>query len=201
MQISNAVVVGDLDESVACQVLDLVESFLVRRAVCGVEPTGLHAVFKKLWGGDVSSKVSVESVGSAIRGHSTVIWPDNHRFAEAVARRPLYKAAVSKFVIQEFNRSQGGDVPSEVPWIEHVLPQKMSESWEDDFTEAEHQEWVDTLPNLLPLSEAMNRELSNGPYSRKRRAFLGDSMFKSTRDFAACTILGRLRNCGSGLRR
>lgn len=47
-------VIGAVKEEVlssenAQQILEKIESFLVRRVVCGYEPTGLHAAFKSLW--------------------------------------------------------------------------------------------------------------------------------------------------------
>ena len=33
----------------AIRIFNSLETFFVRRQVCGIEPTGLHAVFKNLW--------------------------------------------------------------------------------------------------------------------------------------------------------
>jgi hypothetical protein len=46
MQLSNAIKNGLVQEGDGIEVLDLIASFLVRRPICGHEPTGLHAVFK-----------------------------------------------------------------------------------------------------------------------------------------------------------
>ncbi|WP_417470958.1 DUF262 domain-containing protein [Maricaulis sp.] len=182
MRLSLAIREGEVDEAAAIEILERVESFLVRRSVCGIEPTGLHAVFKKLWG-DMGAVKSGDAVEAAIRDHKTVLWPDGLRFTDAIRTRKLYKTGIARYLIQQYNLSLGGDVPQEIPWVEHVLPQSMSPSWRTDFSDSDHAKWADTLANLLPLSEAMNRELSNGAYSLKRAALRTDSMFKSAREF------------------
>ena len=58
MRLSNALKAGTVSPEDGAAVLAIVESFLIRRAICGHEPTGLHAVFKRLWddcGGHPSS--------------------------------------------------------------------------------------------------------------------------------------------------
>ena len=49
MQVSFHARHQSLTASKAIEVLKTVQTFLVRRAICGIEPTGLHAVFKGLW--------------------------------------------------------------------------------------------------------------------------------------------------------
>lgn len=183
MQLSNGVctVVSEEDAVRVCAVL---ESFLVRRAVCGYEPTGLHSVFKRLWR-DCDGNINQERVTREISKHKTVPWPDNDEFKKAIEERSLYKVGVTPFVILEYDKSLGGDQPGTVPWVEHVLPQNPDEQWFDVFTRTEHEQQKDRLANLLPLSSEMNRELSNSAYDVKRGRLREDSMFKSAREFAS----------------
>ena len=57
-------------------ILDLIESFLVRRAIVGFEPTGLHTLFKGLWH-EVASDLSTASVAAAIGRRETIQWPSD----------------------------------------------------------------------------------------------------------------------------
>ena len=68
MQLSNAARDGSIDADRTVAVLSLIESFLVRRAICGHEPTGLHAVFKRLWTDCIASP-TVDNVVASIRKH------------------------------------------------------------------------------------------------------------------------------------
>ena len=183
MQLSNALKQGIVSVKDGLEVLAVIESFLVRRAICGHEPTGLHAVFKKLWD-DCDRKPTKRSVVERIREHKTVVWPDAEDVKRAVQQRPLYGSGITKYLLLENDRSHGGDQPSNVPWIEHILPEKPVADWFDHFTKEEHEILKDRLANLIPLSQEMNIELSNDRYEVKRESYENDSMFKSARKLA-----------------
>ncbi len=183
MQLLKALAMENIDEANGLEVLNLLESFLVHRSVCGHEPTGLHAVFKGLWG-DCAGKPTADNVTAAIRTHKTVVWPSTIEVKNCALLRPLYGSAITGFLLVEWNRSLGGDVPSQKPWIEHVLPETMSADWKQHFTEKQHEEMKDRLANLIPLSQPMNQGIGNASYAIKRKKYEEDSMFKAARDFA-----------------
>lgn len=183
MQLSRSVKDEAVTEGAACETLEVIESFLVRRAVCGHEPTGLHAVFKRLWV-DCKGKPDGEHTEAEIRKHKTVVWPDNKAFASAMEARPLYGAAITPYLLREYDRGLGGDQPSNPHWIEHVLPETPAKEWFQDFTKEQHQQLKDCVANLIPLSKEMNIGVSNKAYSLKRATYTDDSMFKSARQFA-----------------
>jgi hypothetical protein len=183
MQLSNAIKDGNVESGEGVVILNVIEAFLVRRAICGHEPTGLHAVFKRLWL-DCEGTPTRSNVESAIKKHRTVVWPTDRDVKDAVIKRPLYGASVTPYVLQEWNRSLGGDQPTVEPWIEHVLPDTLSDTWSRIFDPKLHQDMKDVLANLLPLSQAMNQSLGNGPYPAKRKIYREDSGFKAARKFA-----------------
>ena len=121
MQLSNASKLGTLSSSSILSVLEVIESFLVRRAACGHEPTGLHTVFKRLWPSNPSS-VSAQLVAHATKQYKTVVWPDDADVRSAVENRGLYGSSITSYVLQELNKARGGDQPTSGLWIEHVLP-------------------------------------------------------------------------------
>lgn len=183
MQLSNAARDGQISPDATLGILAVVEAFLVRRAICGHEPTGLHAVFKRLWQ-DCDGSPDAGKVEAAIKRHRTVVWPSDEEVQQAVRNRPLYGASITPFVLKEWNRDLGGDQPATVMWIEHILPAKPSSGWNDAFTTEQHEKLKDLLANLLPLSKEMNQELSNGPFSKKQPIYSDDSGYKATRKFA-----------------
>jgi hypothetical protein len=183
MQLSNATREHSLTEQDALDSLAVIESFLVRRAVCGHEPTGLHAVFKRLWA-DCKSKPTRESVYKEIRKHKTVAWPSTDDFKDAIQNRPLYGSSITNFLLREYDKSLGGDQPDTIPWIEHVLPVNPSKEWWKTFNKEQHIAMKDLAANLIPLSRAMNQNLGNKAYDSKRPHYSNDSMFKSAREFA-----------------
>lgn len=185
MQLSNAARDGTVPESDVGKILDVLESFLVRRAVCGHEPTGLHAVFKRLWQ-DCGGRPDAESVTARIRGHSTVVWPTDAEVAKSIRTRPLYETGVVYHLLYSWCEHVGGELPdfSTKLEIEHVLPQSPDSEWfAQGFTKQMHDAQVHLLPNLLLLTSKLNVALSNRPYAEKRPAYIEDAGFKATREF------------------
>ena len=182
MQLLNAISDGSVSETDGLDTIELIESFLVRRAISGHEPTGLHAVFKRLWV-DCAVQVNPTTVEAVIRSHKTVVWPDEQDVKKSVKTRPLYGSSITNYVLKEWNVFLGGDVVNVDFWIEHILPEKPRDGWEM-FSKEQHESNKDLLANLLPLTQKMNQELSNGPYSLKRKTYQEDSCFKAARKFA-----------------
>ena len=183
MELANAVRDGKIPKQDGMGVVSVVESFLVRRAVCGHEPTGLHAVFKRLWT-DCREGVTSTTVETAIRNHKTVVWPRDEEFSEAIRRRPLDSARVTPYVLLSLDRELGGDEPNTRPWIEHVLPKNPTKEWDAAFAKDQQDQVLRLLANLIPLSSELNMSVSNRPYEEKRERYGNDSMFKTARKFA-----------------
>ncbi|HYK36912.1 DUF262 domain-containing HNH endonuclease family protein [Alloacidobacterium sp.] len=183
MRLSNRLKADSGSHQDGLEVMSLIESFLVRRAICGHEPTGLHAVFKRLWE-DCGGSPNATNVAEGIRKHKTVVWPSGQEVRSCVLQRPLYGSSITTFVLKEWNKSLGGDQPNAKPWIEHILPDTLSEDWKSDFDEEQHKEYKNRLANLLPLSQPMNQGLGNAGYPSKRSVYSHDSMFKGPREFA-----------------
>ncbi len=183
MQLSRAIQDDCILQTAAVESLQIIESFLIRRAVCGHEPTGLHAVFKRLWI-DCEGKPDAIRVRAEITKHKTVVWPTDDDFKKSIKTRPLYGAGITKYLLQEYDSGLGGDQPEVIPWIEHVLPENPSKDWLKDFSKEQHEQMKDRLSNLIPLSKEMNASVSNKAYSDKRDRYKNDSMFKSARIFA-----------------
>lgn len=175
---------GDVCADEVVRIFDVIESFLVRRALCGLEPTGLLGLFRFLWN-NVGGKPTAANVTEVIKKRLTLEWPDDERFSRQILNRPLYGTAVANYVLIEYDKSLGGDFPVGLNlWVEHVLPQKLSKDWTDDFTPENHKRLVDTWANLIPLSSQMNLELSQKGYSIKREEIKSRSAYASARQFA-----------------
>lgn len=185
MQLVDQVIVKNVSESAACEILDVIESFLVRRAVCSIEPTGLHAVFKRLWS-EVEHNVSCNKVSDVIQSHKTVQWPNDKEFEENIRRKKLYGTGVCPYLLRELDRSLGGDVPADKATLEHVLPQNPESSsvWCKEFTEQQRKDLTDTISNLVLLSPEGQNKVKNKDYSHKRGEYKSTSMYKITRDFS-----------------
>lgn len=169
----------ELDADNGCEVIDVVESFLVRRAVCGIEPTGLHAVFKGLWGEVKQGVVSGDRVRTAISRRSTVPWPSDDEFKTAICTLPLYGKRVASYLLLQYESGLEGETPEDEFQIEHVYPTTPHKEWEiesDEYSDRIRNTWG----NLIPLTKAMNPSLLNGPYHKKKASYL-ESVFATAR--------------------
>ncbi len=187
-----------LASTTAAQVLRMVESFLVRRSLVGIEPTGLHAVFKTLW---EKTKGDPKSVIEKIVTR-TIQVPDNSEIRKVLAAEPADTRVILKYVLQEFERhythEHKYDLTPTVATVEHVVPQHLTEAWSEVFSEEDHKTLVGQIGNLVALSEKQNKSLQDESWNEKRKRYKG-SDFKTTHAVAkkeewnAETILDRTR--------
>lgn len=171
---------GKVEHSDVSQCLATVESFLVRRAMVGLEPTGLHAVFKVLW----------ERAGSdpvAVRKHldtATIEFPSDNDFKEAVTSAKLFRRRIRNYVILELERNHtSGDVLKSFPemTVDHILPQSPDGEWLELFKDYERERWVDTWANLVPLSGKANSEKGRTSWQNAREKLSNETVFSTTK--------------------
>jgi hypothetical protein len=178
------------DETV-CDVLDQIESFLFRRAVAGIEPTGLHAVFKGLWReltSEAGSKsldecLSLLRLRAAILGRATIAWPSDDEFQAAIILGPLYRRKIAGYAIREYELGLDDECPLDIPQIEHIAPQKKPASWSKT-TQEEYDKIIHTWGNLVPISPEMNPSASAKEFSEKKASYV-KSKFPSVRHLTA----------------
>jgi uncharacterized protein with ParB-like and HNH nuclease domain len=155
--------------------LSIVESFLVRRAIVGLEPTGLHAVFKGLWGkaGADKNKLKQKIITGTIR------FPDDKAIKDALLNEDMYSRKITKYLIIQrelsFNKQNNYDNAIEDFTIEHVLPQSYSPEWESSFTREEHKALYNNIGNLLPLTGKQNKKVKDLVWAKKREVFQGSN--------------------------
>lgn len=166
----------------ALKIVEVIESFLFRRAICGIEPTGLHAVFKGLWHDLKERGYSADGVRSSISRRTTVPWPRNETFAAEIQRSNLYARRVAKYALLELEKATEGETPEDDFEIEHIYPQNPGSKWEA-IEEPSDQELVNAWGNLIPLSKAQNGSLGNSRYEKKVNAY-ADSVFATARKIA-----------------
>ncbi len=181
MQLLTATLGGDapVEDAVAC--LDIIEAFLVRRALLGIEPTGLHAIFKKLWSDAGWSPLGVrQSIVS-----KTVVYPSDEQFSAAVVSGSLYGRRVAPFILAEYEHDQSKiDVMKMLPamTIDHVMPQKYNQHWADKFSPEQHAQWVNTWANLVPLSGPANSSKQDRSWGEARELLQAETVFSTTKN-------------------
>lgn len=173
--------------------LDAIESFLFRRAVAGIEPTGLHAVFKGLWQEltaerelSLDDAVSTDRVTKAVRSKSTIAWPSDEEFRAAIINGELYRRKIVGYALREYELARKGESPADVHQVEHIAPQKATREWEKAIPES-YDKLLHTWGNLLPLTPSMNPSAGQSSFDVKRKAY-ENSIFASAREVAKVSV-------------
>lgn len=167
--------IGDVQDC-----LRIIESFLVRRALRGVEPTGLHAIFKGMWEAAGSDP---RLVRKAITSR-TVVFPNDGELREAIETWPVYSRKVLKYAMAEYERElQTVDVMAELPniTVDHLLPQSHKGTWAKVVSKDDFERLVDTWGNLVPLSGPANSAKNAKSWEEARKLLQSETVFSSTK--------------------
>jgi hypothetical protein len=171
--------IGDME---IAECLKTIESFVVRRAICGVPTNQLKRIFLAL-----NKEMPVQGVASWLTetlasGGSGRRWPKNEEFKESLSRYRAYAQPLDrcKFILETIERNYRHKEPAAFSnaTIEHVMPQTLSQEWREMLSPAPdevHERWLDVLGNLTLTG--YNSELSNDPFERKRQ-LLEESHFE-----------------------
>lgn len=125
---------GDLDERDFLEALDLIESYLVRRSVCGLSTRGYDTVFASLTariGGKVAGILDELKVGFKLLP-AAFQFPSNEEFLAALREGELYRRQVCRLLLDRLE-NHGSKEPSDTSGytIEHILPQsaRLGQAW------------------------------------------------------------------------
>jgi hypothetical protein len=159
--------------------LHMVESFLVRRAINGLEPTGLHAVFKSLWNRAGADKKSlVDKITT-----STIKCPGDSDLYRTIMSENMYKRQIIKYLLIQrevsHNKLHGYDNATEDFSAEHVMPRNYSGQWKTLVTKEEHDALVNLIGNLVPSTTEQNSKVKDGSWEAKKKILAG-SNWKTT---------------------
>lgn len=173
---------GEIEPVRATEAFRLIESFLFRRAICGIEPTGLHAVFKGLWNEAGKTALDADTVRQCISRRTTVPWPSNNDFQNGIVNGALYGRRVAKYAVRQHELWTHGESPKDDFEIEHIFPKTPGNKWivsdQDEF-----QRVVDSWGNLIPLTETMNPGVSNSDFTTKSIKY-ASAVFASAREIS-----------------
>ena len=166
----------------AADSISTVEAFLVRRAFAGMEPTGLHAVFKRLFstcGADPSK------VAAHIDSNPTIVYPSDVEFSNSIGSSDLYHRHLAKFVVLEHERYIAGGKVDDGATIDHVMPQALEDHWVKGVGADVHKRWLHTWANLVPLSSPDNSTKGTMSWVAARAKLGNETHYKTTKDLLA----------------
>ena len=130
---------ADLNEGEWREINRILESYLLRRAVCNFTTKNYNKIFLNLTRNlrkDGFSSARLRALLLVQSGESTV-WPDDATFREAWMQKPLYGPLNSPKIVHLFDRlnqtfmsSKSESVAFAVPpTVEHIMPQDWLKAW------------------------------------------------------------------------
>ncbi len=171
---------GETNETDAKACLGVIESFLVRRAFLGLEPTGLHAVYKDLWKKAGADSQKVKQFVQT----NTIEFPDDERFIERIKSSDLYHRKLCVYVLEEYERSfTRGDILISFPpiTVDHVMPQSRIDEWLNVVSVEDHERYLHTWANLVPLSTKANSEKGAKSWVEVKQRLQNETVFSTTK--------------------
>ncbi|WQY04884.1 DUF262 and DUF1524 domain-containing protein [Helicobacter pylori] len=166
---------GVLSKQDFIPIIALTESYLCRRAVCGIPSNGLNKFFpsftKKI---DKKQYLkSVEEHFGSLTGNQK--FPNDFEFKDSFITKELYgrnktKKKKTKYFLERLeNFDTKEPVNTKECTIEHIMPKTLKEEWERDLGEnfqAIHDKYLHTIGNLTLTG--YNKEYSNNSFQEKR---------------------------------
>ncbi|MGL2396132.1 GmrSD restriction endonuclease domain-containing protein [Helicobacter pylori] len=151
-------------------IIALIESYLCRRAVCGLGTNSLNKVFpsftKKI---DKKQYLkSVEKHFGSLKGKQR--FPNNDEFKDLLITIDFYHFKKNKYFFERLEYSDTKEpVNTQECTTEHIMPQTLNLEWERDLGEnfqAIHDKYLHTIGNLTLTG--YNEKYSNNSFQEKR---------------------------------
>ena len=176
---------GTISASDTAKCLSIVESFLVRRAFSGREPTGLHAVFKGLWRKNRGNPAMLVSDLQT----RTIDFPDDVQVRRDIKTKQFYGRRLDGYGLAELEISahrtnpltheQLGSIT-----VDHLAPQSLKGAWRSEFPddEEERRKLLGLLGNLVPLSQSDNSTKGAADWDEACQRLRNETIYRTTRE-------------------
>ncbi|MGL2389811.1 GmrSD restriction endonuclease domain-containing protein [Helicobacter pylori] len=161
---------GVLSKADFIPIIALIESYICRRAVCGLGTNSLNKVFPSF-----TKHIHKDEYFKSLKAHFGYLtekqrFPNNDEFKKLFITIDFYHFKKNKYFferLENFDRKER--VYTHEYTIEHIMPQKLTEEWERDLGEnfqEIHDKYLHTIGNLTLTG--YNTEYSNKSFQEKR---------------------------------
>ncbi|RVY54325.1 DUF262 and DUF1524 domain-containing protein [Helicobacter pylori] len=162
---------GVLSKQDFTSIIYLTESYICRRAVCGLGPNGLNKIFASF-----TKKINKDQYLESIKAHFLSLettkgkFPKDSEFKNLFITIDFYNLKEKKYFLERLeNFDTKEPVNTKECTIEHIMPQTLTEEWERDLGEnfqAIHDKYLHTIGNLTLTG--YNEKYSNNSFQEKR---------------------------------
>jgi uncharacterized protein with ParB-like and HNH nuclease domain len=159
------------EELVRC--LEMLESFYVRRLICGVPTNGLNKQTIELCQSVPGSQIALWLHDKLIQGSSGRRWPSDEEFSSSLVTERIYpRRRIARYMLVALEESLEHKEPVDTTTatIEHIMPQTLTQEWADVLGSNHivvHDKWLDTIGNLTLTG--YNSELGNSSFDDKKK--------------------------------
>ncbi len=162
---------GVLSKQDFIPIIALIESYIFRRAVCGLGTNSLNKVFPSF-----TKKINKDQYLESMKAHflslekTTGKFPKDSEFRDSFITIDFYHFKKIKYFLERLEKFDTKDpVDTQKCNIEHIIPQTLTPEWQRDLGEnfkAIHEKYLHTIGNLTLTG--YNSEYSNKPFKEKR---------------------------------
>ncbi len=161
---------GVLSKTDFIRSIALIESYICRRAVCGLGTNSLNKVFASF-----TKRIQKDEYFKSLKAHFGSLtekqrFPNNDEFKKLFITIDFYKFQKREYFFERLeNFDTKEPVNTQKCTTEHIMPQKPKEEWEKDLGEnfqAIHDKYLHTIGNLTLTG--YNQEYSNNSFQEKR---------------------------------
>ncbi len=161
---------GVLSKADFIPIISLIESYICRRAVCGLGTNGLNKVFASF-----TKHIQKDEYFKSLKAHFGYLtekqrFPNNDEFKEHFITIDFYRFKKKKYFFERLEKFDTEEpVDTQKCTIEHIMPQTLTEEWKRDLGEnfqAIHDKYLHTIGNLTLTG--YNQEYSNNSFQKKR---------------------------------
>lgn len=178
-----------------CSVLDILESYVVRRSFSRIPTNVLNKTFLIIYK-YFDQAQPAESISKELLQRE---WPGNTAFLNAWVDFPIYLSGTAKcrHILESLesastNNNELVDITNEFITIEHIMPQTLNEEWEQMLGEEAvdvYDSYLHTIGNLTLTGS--NGDLGNQSILQKKQIF-AKSNFAITKDIADNIVWNKL---------
>lgn len=163
---------GTITRDEFIEILKLIESYVFRRAICGIPTNSLNKTFATM-AGDVDHQNYLTSIKALLFiKESYRRFPNDEEFKNELVLKDIYSLRICSYIFRKFeNEGNKAPINMENYTIEHIMPQNenLSAAWKQELGpdwEEIHSKYLHTLGNLTLT--AYNSEMSDKPFVEKR---------------------------------
>ncbi|WRE76475.1 DUF262 and DUF1524 domain-containing protein [Helicobacter pylori] len=170
LELYNDYIDGVLSQQDFIPIIALIESYICRRAVCGLGTNSLNKVFPSF-----TKHIQKDEYFKSLKAHFVCLtekqrFPNNDEFKKLFITIDFYNFKKNKYFferLENFNTNE--PVDTQKCTTEHIMPQTLTKEWERDLGEnfqAIHDKYLHTIGNLTLTG--YNQEYSNNSFQEKR---------------------------------